>query len=393
MEDKHFVGIVIGGDMNSYAVARAFYEAYQIKTIILARIPVFPCRASNIIEGHYYDNLLNEEVLLGALSDLDRKYPDKKKIILGNTDHYVREIIYAKDKIERLSDNFIVPTCEREMFDKLFEKDSFYELCAKYGLEYPKTVSFDLASDNEEKYKIPFDYPIFLKPVNADTFIALSGVQKGYKIKSNQEFKKIIKNIKELGYKDRMIIQEYIQSSDEDMYVFTLYANRFGKVEKCTAGNILMHDRTPALIGNYNAIKNAYNEEISKKLKSFVEKIKFVGICHFDIAYDRKRNRYVVFEMNIRQGRSNLYTLASGVNLAECLVDDYIYKKEKNFEIADKEFVVSVVSKKCLKECTKLKEIKNFYRFGLAPYDLNLLRYYFQYRWDKKVLESYKEYN
>ena len=42
MKDKEFIGVVLGGDMNSYAVARAFYEAYEIKTVILGQNPIFP---------------------------------------------------------------------------------------------------------------------------------------------------------------------------------------------------------------------------------------------------------------------------------------------------------------------------------------------------------------
>ena len=37
--------------------------------------------------------------------------------------------------------------------------------------------------------------------------------------------------------------------------------------------------------------------------------------------------------------------------------------------------------------------IKNFYRFTLAPYDMNLKRLYYQYRWDQKILKGYKKYN
>ena len=35
MREENFVGVIFGGDMNSYAVARAFYEAYKIKTFLV----------------------------------------------------------------------------------------------------------------------------------------------------------------------------------------------------------------------------------------------------------------------------------------------------------------------------------------------------------------------
>lgn len=395
MKEEDFVGVIFGGDMNSYAVARAFYEAYKIKTIVIGRYPLYPTTFSKLIEGYYYEDLLKDEVMLKSLKDIEKKYPNKKKIILSNTDYYVEQVIHNKEKIEAISDNFIVPTINEKLFKKLFNKDTFYKLCKELNLEHPETTVYDFKKDTPENFKIPFEYPIFMKPGNTDKYTRLefAGRQKGYLINNRKEFEKNIKIIKNGGYDDKFIIQEYIESTDEDMYVYTFYANKKHKVEVMTAGKILMHDRTPELIGNYNAITNAYDKDLSIKLKEFVEKIGYTGIGHFDVVFDRARNRYVVFEINIRQGRSNMYTLASGVNLMEYIVDDYIKNINKEFRIAKKEFTVSVVSKKQLKKHVPNHKIKNFYRFALAPYDMNLKRLYYQYRWDQKILKGYKMYN
>ena len=58
MREENFVGVIFGGDMNSYAVARAFYEAYKIKTIVIGRYPLYPTTFSKLIEGYYYEDLL-----------------------------------------------------------------------------------------------------------------------------------------------------------------------------------------------------------------------------------------------------------------------------------------------------------------------------------------------
>jgi D-aspartate ligase len=80
---ENFVGIILGGDMNSYAVARAFYEAYGIKTIVLGRFPLYPTNYSKIIEAYYNNDLLDEKVMLEELKKIDEKYPDKIKIVLS----------------------------------------------------------------------------------------------------------------------------------------------------------------------------------------------------------------------------------------------------------------------------------------------------------------------
>jgi D-aspartate ligase len=158
-----------------------------------------------------------------------------------------------------------------------------------------------------------------------------------------------------------------------------------------------MHDRTPELIGNYSAITNAYNEEFSLKIKNFLEKINFTGICHFDVEYDVKRKKFYVFEMNIRQGRSNFYTYASGANLMSLIVDDYIYNKNNKFYIANEKFTVSIIPKFLLKYCLKKNgktiEPGKFYRFGISSYDRNILRYLYQAKWDYRIVKGYLKYN
>lgn len=399
METK-FVGIVLGGDMNSYAVARAFYEEYKIKTIVLGQRPIFPTAPSKIVEGYYYPELLEDDVLIKALTNINEKYPDKKKILFGNTDYYVRHIIHNRERIMSISDSFIIPIVSEEKFDELFNKSTFYALCEKYGLDYPKCTVFDFKKDDLDRFDVPFDFPIFIKASDSVKYSEYNfpGKQKGYKIENEAHLREVINNVKSAGYDDTFIFQEYIEGNDESMFVYSAYVNTNHKVVAMTGGKILMHDRTPELIGNYNAITNACDKELCNKLKSFLEAIDFTGICHFDVQYDEKRKGYVVFEINIRQGRSNFYTCASGVNLAKLIVNDYIYGKDEEFFIADKEFTVSVVPKCMLNSAmrkTGAKEITtdNFYRFGMAPYDKGFKRYIHQLIWDMNTMKKFKKYN
>lgn len=397
--EHDFIGVILGGDVNSYAVARAFYEEYKIRTIVIGQYPMFPTTHSKLIEGYYYKDLLQDNGLINALTEVDNIYPNKKKILLGNTDYYVEHILKNRKEIENISSNYIIPMISYDLFKKLVNKDSFYKLCDKYNLSHPQTVVFDFKKDEIDAFNIPFEYPIFIKPSDSVIYsnYNFEGKQKGYKVENRNEFIDIICKVKNSGFNDLFLVQEYIEGDDNSMFVFTCYTNQKHKVKAITAGQILMHDRTPELIGNYNAIKNTYNEEISLKLKEFLEKIKFNGICHFDVQYDKKNKRYVVYEINIRQGRSNYYTLASKTNLAKLLVEDYIYNKDSNFFIANNEFTASIVPKRTLKKALEKNnqsfKIKNFSRFTLAKYDLNIFRIYYQDKWDKKILRSYFKYN
>ena len=118
-----FIGVILGGDVNSYAVARAFYEEYKIKTIIVGQYPLYPTTYSKLVIGHYYSDLLENSGLINALTDIEKKYPDKKKILLGNTDYYVEHIIKNSKKIKSISSNYIIPMKSLKQFETLVNKD------------------------------------------------------------------------------------------------------------------------------------------------------------------------------------------------------------------------------------------------------------------------------
>ena len=126
---ESFIGVILGGDVNSYAVARAFYEEYKIKTVVIGMRPMYPTIYSKLIDGYYYNDLLNDDVLIKALKDVDKVYPDKKMILFGNTDYYVKHILNNRKSIEKISSNYIIPMTSLKQFEQLVNKNSFYKLC------------------------------------------------------------------------------------------------------------------------------------------------------------------------------------------------------------------------------------------------------------------------
>lgn len=399
-----FIAVALGGDMNCYGVARAFYEAYGVRTVMLGRTPIFPTARSGLFSDRLYDaDLLDSDVLIRLLTEVEEKYPGVKKFVFATNDDYVRHIIHNKKAIEDISDDFIVPVISEELFDRLDDKDSFYEVCEEYGLPYPKSVVFDCVSDEPDTFEIPFEYPVFIKPSSNVIYFnyEFEGKQKGYRIDTPEQFREIMGRIKASGYPDKFIVQEYVDGDDDSMFIYSAYCDRNGKVRMMSGGQILMHDRTPELIGNYNAICGARDDGLMQTLAAFLEKIGFTGICHFDIQYDRKRGGYVVFEINIRQGRSNYYMTASGMNYARLLAEDYLAGSgpaDAGYEVADRPFIVSNVSRANLARAIGKDRVHripadSFYRFQLAPYDRSFRNWIYMLRLEKSMMKDYMKYN
>lgn len=127
------------------------------------------------------------------------------------------------------------------------------------------------------------------------------------------------------------------------MRVLTAYSDKSGKVKMMCLGHVLLEEHTPKGIGNHAAIITEFNEEIMIKFKNFLENINYVGFSNFDIKYDERDNEYKVFEINLRQGRSNYYVTGSKNNIAKYIVDDYVLNKELSLNLCKDEYFWRVI--------------------------------------------------
>ena len=68
-KDQPFIPMLFGGDINTYSVARAFYEEYQVKTYVFGKFPSGPSYNSNIIEYHADLKIDTDDVFMKTVRD------------------------------------------------------------------------------------------------------------------------------------------------------------------------------------------------------------------------------------------------------------------------------------------------------------------------------------
>ena len=136
MSDMPFVPVLLGADINVYSMARAFHEAYGIKTIAFGRYPSGPCYGSDIIDYRISENNSQAEMVLKNVSAVASEFPHKRVIVLGCGDDYLTAIAA---NIGRYPENVIAPYISLELMTTLIHKARFYELCDKYGIDHPAT--------------------------------------------------------------------------------------------------------------------------------------------------------------------------------------------------------------------------------------------------------------
>ena len=135
----------------------------------------------------------------------------------------------------------------------------------------------------------------------------------------------IIDEIYASGYPDKMILQEFIPGGDASMRVFTAFSDCEGNVRAMCLGHTMVEEHTPKGLGNHASIVTEDTElfPLTSKIKSLLEDLRYTGFSNFDIKYTGSGDDFRVFEINLRQGRSNMYMTAAGINIAKLAVEIY----------------------------------------------------------------------
>jgi len=313
-------------------MSRAFYEAYGVKSFVIGKVNTGPSCNSRIIDFRAVRDMDRPEVFVRTVNELAEKFAERKIILLGCGDNYVEQIIRNK---ARLAGNIITPYVDEELMNKLITKLEFYRMCDRYGIDYPGTFVYDRTM--KENFELPFGFPVIVKPSNGVRYwqCEFETQKKVYKLDNRDELNRVIGQIYDAGYDDRLIIQDFIPGDDSHLRVMICYSGRDKKVRLMSLAHVMLEEHTPHGLGNTAVLMNEYNPELSEMLRQFLDGIGYTGYSTFDIKYDQRDRKYKVLEINLRQGRSNYYVTAAGNNLARYVVEDYIYGRDMPFEIAN----------------------------------------------------------
>ena len=324
MEDR-FVPLLLGADINVYSMARAFHEAYGVKTVAYGMYPSGPCFGSGIIDYRVCANNDDPAVVLENVKKVAAEFADRKVLLLGCGDNYLTSIAC---NLPSFPENVIAPYVDLSLMETLIHKEKFYELCDKYGIDHPATFVYKKGMGHD--FTLPFDGPFVVKPAESATYWdhPFDTQKKAYVLQTREEVDRVVDEIYEHGYEDSLIIQDFIPGDDGYMRVVTNYSGLDGKVRLMCVGHVLLEEHTRHGIGNHAVIITEDEPELCEKLRFFLEDIKFTGFSNFDVKFDQRDGKFKVFEINCRQGRSNYYVTGAGYNLAKYLVEDRIEGKD-----------------------------------------------------------------
>lgn len=396
-----FILLLTGTDANAYFMARCYHEKYGKKAYLLGRNPIWYTSLSNIVNIKYNPNIWDENEFLNELNLFYNNHSDKKILLVGCAENYITMISKNKDK---LKDKFIFSYPDIDLINTLINKELFYKKFENNDIiTLPKTIYYNCSK--KEKLKIDFTYPIIVKPSDVVSYrkLEFNGKKKIFKIENEDELNKIVNDIKQGGYNNTLIIQEYIPGDDSHLFDSVIYSDKNGKVKRITLAQIGLQEHNANFVGNATVMINGYNQfgnsdRVVNMIKEFAESINYKGFAEFDLKYDSRDNKFKVLEINPRQGRSSYYLNGLGCNLIEILEKDLIQNEELNYQFLNKEVMLSFVSKSIIKKYILNEKYKkkalSLWKNHLNPIkynkDLNIKRRYMLYKKSKTYNNDYK---
>ena len=344
--------LIAGTDANAYYMARCYHEAYGKKANLLGKTPMIYTKYTNILNVIYNDKIWTEQGFLEALENFRKEHPGKKILLISSNETYAAFISKNKDVI---NEQFVHNYPSIEIINSLIMKETFYKTYANSVLDFPTTVYYDCSNPTE--ISEDFTYPVIIKPSNVIEYnhINFEGKNKIYKVENKQELLEIVDKIVINGYKDILVLQEFIPGDDSYLFDSVVYCGKDKKVKLISFAQIGLQEHTKTMVGNAAVLINGFNQygdnsEMINKIKTFMEEIGYQGFAEFDMKYDYRDKKFKVLEINARQGRCSYYISPLGYNLVKILADDLIYTIEKDFEVVDKEVLLSFVPKGVVKK-------------------------------------------
>jgi len=255
--------------------------------------------------GAYYSNIPDKKLDMGCtsnivdyLKEIRHNFDDDPALFLS-TDQQAIEISERREEIAGMY-NLLLP--ERELLNNLMEKSKFQNLAEQNG--WPVPTSMSISTEDELK--------------NADEHIKYPFVVKPYlvhsrKVQNSSDLKLLINELQPINYKS-MVVQEWIEGNDTDLYFDLTISNRnYELIARLSGRKIRQY---PKYYGTSTACYSTRNDEIDLLTGSILEKIDMVGFCGLEYKYDRIRGRYYIMEPTIGRFDSQIaLSYAAGVNL------------------------------------------------------------------------------
>ncbi|WP_234986515.1 carboxylate--amine ligase [Demequina sp. NBRC 110055] len=322
IEGRTLVPVILGGDIGGYSLARAFHEAYGIRSILMSTTLNGVVRDSDIVINEVHPDMDDPDACVAAMLSIAAKHPGADLIAIASADWLVRTLVEHRAELEP---TYVIPYVGVELLDLVTSKHGFEDLCREYGLAHPHTVVADLA-DGVHVDTGDLRFPVIAKAGSTAAYhhVEFAGKEKVHTVDTPEALTDLLTRVRDAGYRDTFIIQDLIPGDDSALRITNTYVDRAGRARRTVFGHVLLQEHTPSTLGNSSVVLTTTDDATVAGLERMLEGIGWVGAGSFDMKVDPRTGEVVLFELNPRLSRSNYYVTGSGFNPAVAYVRDWV---------------------------------------------------------------------
>jgi D-aspartate ligase len=339
--------VMLGTDIGTYALARAFHQRYGVRSTVISRVISGAIKNSRIIDTVDLGMDAERQDTLAALEreGRHRKEAGRTTLLLHNADSFARLVT---DNHEWLSQWYVMPEVTEEVLDLIADKIEFGRICTELGIPVPRTLVQDFSGADAEDWspaEVDLPYPLVAKPAVGAAYehLVFDGKKKIYKVDTPQELREVFARVRAAGFRDRFVLQELIPGDDTAMRSITAYVDQAGEVTLLATAQVLLQEHTPLALGNPAAMVTTPYPELMEQAERLLKHVGYRGFANFDVKVDPRDGVMKFFEMNPRIGRNNFYVTAAGANVAEFVVADLVEDRRLEQVVVRNEVLYTVL--------------------------------------------------
>ncbi|MEW6378719.1 MAG: ATP-grasp domain-containing protein [bacterium] len=235
----------------------------------------------------------------------------QKPVIFPTRDH---DILFLNRYREKLEPYFIIALPEKNTLNTVMDKWKLFEAAKRCNVTTPKTYVIG-REDELGSISSQIDYPVIIKPLRAADWrkdrIWKIVKRKAIYCPSEKTLWREYNRFKHIN--PTVLLQEYIEGADDDIYTFCSYCDRHSHV--LVSFNTRKRIQRPERFGTGIVVQSAVNNEITECSKRLLKFIGFTGTSEIEYKRDPATGIYYLIEINPRFWDQHRLSGSFGINL------------------------------------------------------------------------------
>lgn len=293
--------VVAGGGLNALGVVRSLGSA-GVPVWVLDTSAKSPAMRSRFAHAHRV-GALEGDAFIRELHRLVLRVGGRAVLFLTEE----KTVSTVSASRGQLPTGLMVRLPEHARLMQLMHKQGFQELADSLGAAVPPLVRLQGLHDLPKVHNLK--YPCVLKP-SEKSYEYGARFKKAYKVTSAQEVEALYREIEPVLAD--MVVQEWIEGSDGDIYFCLQYIGRDGEVVGSFPGRKIRS--WPPRIGGTASCTSAWEhaQELHDTTAAFFRAVGFTGMGSMEYKLDRRDGRFYMVEPTV--GRTDFQEEVSTLN-------------------------------------------------------------------------------